>query len=149
MIARVAVGMALLAIDGGVGLWSAASGAEAAHRALPSCTVTLPVNSTNSTVLQLANGEVLCAPGTFTNKRTITVTGGGSAVIEAADFVNDGLVSASAGTTLQFTDVPANLKGATLTGGQWAAAGTITLPAAITTLAAGLTLSGGGEIEDS
>ncbi|HEV3310686.1 MAG TPA: fibronectin type III domain-containing protein [Chloroflexota bacterium] len=150
MITRVAAGAALLAIGGGVGGWSAeAVGAAAAHRALPACTVTLPSGSTNQATLQLVNNEVLCAPGTFTNKRTITVAGGGSAVIKAPRFVNDGLVNASAGTSLQLTDPPANLRGTTLTGGQWSAGGTISLPAAITTLAASVTLSGGGEIEDS
>ncbi len=149
MITRVAAGAALLAI-GGVVPWSAeALGAAAAPRGLPACTVTLPSGSTNTAVLQIANNEVLCAPGTLTNKSTITVASGGSAVIEAPNLVNDGLVEASAGTTLQLTSPPANLSGTTLTGGRWAAGGTLSLPGAITTLAAGVTLSGAGEIEDS
>jgi len=149
MILRLAAGVAVLAISG-MGSFSAeAAGAAAAHHGLPACTVSLPSNSTNTAVLQLANNEVLCAPGTFTNKKTITVASGGSAVIEAPNFVNDGLVNASEGTTLQFTSLPSNLKGTTLTGGQWVAAGVISLPAAITTIAANVTLSGGGEIEDS
>jgi hypothetical protein len=150
MITEVAAGFALLAISGGVGPWSAETvGAAAAHLGLPACTVTLPSGSTNAAVLQLGNNEVLCGPGTFTNKGTIIVASGGSAVIEAPNFVNDGLVRASAGTTLQLTSLPANVEGATLTGGRWAAGGIISLPAAITTLAASITLSGGGEIEDS
>ena len=84
MFTRVAAGVALLAIGGGMAPWSAeASAAAATNRGLPACTVTLPSGSTNAATLQLANNEVLCAPGTFTNKGTITVAGGGSAVIEA------------------------------------------------------------------
>lgn len=149
MITRVAAIAALLAIAGGMSPLSAEAFGAATHHGQPACTVRLPSNSTNAATLQLVNNEVLCAPGTFINKRTITVAGGGSAVIEAPNFVNHGLVNASAGTTLQLTDPPVNLKGTMLTGGQWAAGGTIRLPGAITTLAASVTLSGGGEIEDS
>ncbi len=100
-------------------------------------------------MLQLANNEVLCASGTFTNTSTITVSSGGSAVIEAPHFVNDGAVEVDDGTSLQLTSRPTNLKGTTLTGGAWTAGGTLSLPGAITTLGASVTLSGAGEIEDS
>lgn len=149
MIKRVAAGVALLAI-GGMVPWSAeAFGAAAAPRGLPACTVTLPSDSTNTAALQLTNSEVLCASGILTNKSTITVASGGSAVIEAPDLVNDGLVEASAGTTLQLTSPPTNLSGTTLTGGEWVVGGTLSIPGVITTLAASVTLSGAGEIEDS
>jgi len=149
MITRVAAAAALAAICVAAP-WSAeALGAATATAGLPACTVTLPSGSTNNAALQLANGEVLCASGTFTNESAITVSSGGSAVIEAPHFVNHGSVEASNGTTLQLTSPPANLRGTTLTGGAWTAGGTLSFPGAITTLAASVTLSGTGEIEDS
>jgi hypothetical protein len=116
---------------------------------LPACTVSLPAGTTNDAALQLTNGEVLCAPGTFTNKNTISVTVGGSAVIEAQRFVNHGTVEAGNGSTLQLTSPPTNLRGTTLTGGSWVAAGTLLIPGTVTKLAADVTLSGAGQIEDS
>ena len=149
MIRRAVAGVALVAV-GLVVPWSAAvPGAAATSRALPACTVTLASGSTENAPLQLADGEVLCAPGTFTNGSTITVASGGSAVIEAPHLVNHGSVEVGEGTTLQLTNSPANLRGTKLTGGAWTAAGTLSLPGEITTLAADVTLSGAGEIENS
>ena len=149
VITRAAAGAVLIA-TGVIVPWSAAtSGAAATTDALPACTVRLHSGSTNNAPLWLANDEVLCASGTFTNKSTITVAAGGSAVIEAPDLVNDGLVKVGAGTTLQLTNSPANLSGSTLTGGTWIAGGTLSFPGKIATLAARLTLSGSGEIENS
>jgi hypothetical protein len=149
MITRAAAAAVLLAI-GVIVPWSAAaSGAGATTNALPACTVRLHSGSTNNAPLRLANDEVLCASGAFTNKSTITVASGGSAVIEAPDLVNDGSVTASPGTTLQLTSAPANLSKSTLTGGTWIAGGTLSLPGKIATLAARVTLTGAGEIENS
>jgi len=149
MMRRAVAGVALVAV-GLVVPWSAAvPGVAATSRALPACTVTLAWGSTENAPLQLADGEVLCAPGTFTNGSTITVASGGSAVIEAPHLVNHGSVEAGEGTTLQLTNPPANLRGTKLTGGAWTAAGTLSLPGEITTLAADVTLSGAGEIENS
>ncbi len=74
---------------------------------------------------------------------------GATATVAVGDLVNEGTVRAPSGTTLVVSDVPGNLAGTTLTGGTWSAAGTVELPGTIHTLAAGLTLSGAGEIEDS
>jgi hypothetical protein len=128
--------------------WSAHA-APAAPAGLPACSVTLPSGSINSTDLRLKNGEVLCVSGTFTNNGTISAPADTSSVVEASSLVNDGLVKAGPGATLQLTDLPANLENETLNGGAWFAAGTIKVPDAVSTLAAKLTLSGNGEIEDS
>jgi hypothetical protein len=148
-IRRAAAATALVAV-GLVAPWAVTVPlAAASTTAAPACTVTLPSGSTETSPLQLVNGEVLCASGTFTNESTISVASGGSAVIKASHFVNDGTVEADEGTTLQLTSSPANLAGTKLSGGAWIAAGTLSLPGEITTLAASVTLSGSGEIENS
>jgi hypothetical protein len=73
----------------------------------------------------------------------------GSAVLESTNFLNSGTLSVPEGASLQLTNAPANLKNSTLTGGIWKAAGTLSLPGTVVTLAASVTLSGSGEIEDS
>ena len=149
MISRAAAGAVLVAAGLAVPWSGLVPGAGASKRALPACTVTVHSGSTQRTPLQLVNGEVLCAAGTFTNRNTITVASGGSAVIEAPHFVNDGSVVVATGTTLQLTNRPENLTGTKLAGGSWTAAGTLSVPGEIATLAASVTLSGAGEIENS
>lgn len=143
MIARVAAAGAIVLVLTSATPWVAQAATASAGQS--TCTNNLTITAP----LQLSNGEVLCDSGTLTNKSTITVVAGGSATIDAPTFVNEGMVSAPSGTALTFTNAPANLSHGTLTGGKWAAAGTLSMPGQITTLDAWLKLSGGGEIEDS
>ena len=149
MFSKAAAGAAIAAVGLVLPWWAAVPGVAASASVLPKCTVTLPSGSTIKSPMQLGNGEVLCVSGTFTNESTITVASGGSAVIEAPHFANHGSVQIADGRTLALTDAPANLRGTTLTGGAWNVAGTLDLPGKITTLAAGVTLSGSGEIENT
>ncbi len=113
------------------------------------CTASLSPGAVNAGVLSLANGEVLCDSGTLTNTGTITVAANGTATLEAAGLLNRGTVSAPAQTSLTLVDAPVNLKGTTLTGGTWIAAGVLAIPGQVVTLAASVTLTGGGNFEDS
>jgi hypothetical protein len=147
--ATLAAAAIVLACGSGIA-WSAdAVGAAPARVASPECTVTFPNGATNTALLQLQGGEVLCDGGMFTNKNWITVANGGSAVIEVAHLVNDGGISVPAHTSLELTSDPSNLVGATLTGGSWLIAGMANIPGEIATLSARMILSGDGELEDS
>jgi hypothetical protein len=91
-----------------------------------------PSGATISGLVLLA-GQTLCGLGTLTNIGTITVASG-SATIDVPDLVNRGTVSAPANTSLKLDYPPVNLKGTTLTGGTWVAAGTLQMTEAFSNL---------------
>jgi hypothetical protein len=123
--------------------------AQQVGAAVPHACTTLAPGTEITGTLTLSSGEVLCDSGALTNAGTITLPTG-SATIDAAGFVNHGTVEATASSSdLTFTYAPKNLSGTTLTGGTWVAVGTIAMPGNVTTLAASVTLTGGGQVEDS
>jgi hypothetical protein len=123
--------------------------AQQAGAAIPHSCTTLAAGTEIRGTLTLSAGETLCDSGALTNDGTIVMPAG-PATIDVADFLNHGTVDVpTSGQTLTFAYAPKNLSGTTLSGGTWAAVGTIAMPGMVVTLAASVTLSGSGKVEDS